>query len=799
MGALTLMSGSLLAIAPVPVEAGCFFEPQCPAGFFTSTASLTTGRSGHTATLLADGRVLVVGGDASGGPPNSLASAELYDPSAATWTAAASLHVARSNQTATPIGGFRVLVVGGIDANYRSTPSAELYDVHANSWSPAASLTTRRYDQTATLLSNGNVLIAGGTQINTRLSSVEIYNPGIDSWQSGPNLQTGRSNATATLMSNGKVLMVGGIGQNGVLASAELYDADQHTWTPAASLSTARANHTAILLTTGQVLVAGGTGAAHQLLASAELYDPKLNRWSAAGPMGGARAGATGTLLDSGFVLEVGGNTGGGPRVEAYVPASDSWISTPELSPFNGPALLIGHTATALADGTVLVAGGVDPSTHAVRRDTERYLPQGINFQQPQPATLSASPTVVVTPAPSASGAWTGSSHMSTTRYGHTATLLKDGRVLVAGGASTPVGALSDAPGGSILSSAEGYDSSSNTWSSVGAMAASRFHHTATLLKDGRVLVAGGMGGSGALNSSELFDPTTNAWQAGPAMNAARARHTATLLADGRVLVVGGEGGNPLSSAEIYDPAANAWTVVAPMLAPRTNHTTSLLNNGHVLVVGGGNALTSAETFDPQANAWTLAASLSIGRTLHTATVLQGGKVLVAGGLGGGTWSGALIVAPLASTELYDPTANSWSTAGSMSAARYGQTATLLPNGELVGMCGGGPSGEAPSVEIFDPVSGTWTAAAPGMNLSPDAHTATLLPNGRLLVTGGENQTAALSGSEIFVPPATIHPPARGTTFIPAGARLPIAIGLILLVIAAATAMVVIRRRRHSI
>jgi N-acetylneuraminic acid mutarotase len=386
---------------------------------------------------------------------------------------------------------------------------------------------------------------------------------------------------------------------------------------------------------------------------------------------------------------------------------------------------------------------------------------------------------------------------MSTTRYGHTATLLNDGRVLVVGGASTPVGALSDPPADTILSSAEVYDSKTNTWSTVAPMSTARVRHTATLLKDGRVLVAGGLGASGPLSSTELFDPGSNTWSPGPAMGVARERHTATLLSDGRVLAAGG-GPGAVASAEIYDPSANAWTAVASMHAGRANHTATLLKDGRVLVVGGGNALASAELFDPQANSWQLAASLSVGRTFHSATMLSSGSVLVVGGLGGGSWVGYVKVAPLASTELYDPQTNAWSTQGSLNAARYGQTATQLPNGEVVGICGGGPAGEAPSVEIFDPSSGTWTAAAPGMTLSPDGHTTTLLPDGKLLITGGETQQAALSSSEIFIPPAAPrHAAARATAFIPAAARLPLAIGLVVLLLAGTAVGIIVARRRR--
>ncbi len=219
-------------------------------------------------------------------------------------------------------------------------------------------------------------------------------------------------------------------------------------------------------------------------------------------------------------------------------------------------------------------------------------------------------------------------------RYGHTATLLPDGRVLVVGGRNAS----------GYLAGAELYDGAAGAWSSTGDLASARYDHTATLLPDGRVLAVGGRQAWDAthyLTSAELYDPAANGgagtWSATGSLTTARAYHTATLLPDGRVLVVGGKGNGdaPLASAEVYDPTANTWRATGGLAFARYDHTATLLADGRVLVVGGtgaGGSLASAELYDPATGAWRAAATIAGARALHTATLLPGGKVLVAGG-----------------------------------------------------------------------------------------------------------------------------------------------------------------------
>jgi hypothetical protein len=177
---------------------------------FGSTGSLNTARQSHTATLLTNGKVLVLGGYNSGGSP--LASAELYDPASGTWTATGSLNTGRVYHTATLLSNGKVLVAGGIDATGHVSLTAELYDPASGTWAATGSLNTAHYLDTATLLPNGKVLVAGGFYGNGPFASAiaELYDPASGAWAATGSLHTARAEYTATLLPNGKVLVAGG-------------------------------------------------------------------------------------------------------------------------------------------------------------------------------------------------------------------------------------------------------------------------------------------------------------------------------------------------------------------------------------------------------------------------------------------------------------------------------------------------------------------------------------------------------------------------------------------------------------
>jgi galactose oxidase-like protein/Kelch motif protein len=331
--------------------------------------------------------------------------------------------------------------------------------------------------------------------------------------------------------------------------------------------------------------------------------------------------------------------------------------------------------ATLLLDGAVLVAGGALNSEPFVLASAELYDPS--------------------------TGSWTATAAMIETRYGYTATMLPDGEVLVAGGSST-TGGSSPGP----LATAELYDPRNGTWTATGSMSTARTGHTATLLRDGKVLVAGGVAAFGdyvprsPLASAELYDPGTRTWTAAGSMNEARDGHTATLLTNGIVLVAGGccNGDVMRVSAELYDPSTNKWTATGNLTDGRSGYTATRLRDGRVLVAGGYGAgwLASAELYDPATGFWTATGNMANPRAGHTATLLPDGKVLVAGGGGEVTFNSDSI----AEAELYDPRSGTWTVTGSMSLARRGHTATLLLNGTVL-VVGGGST--PASAELYAP------------------------------------------------------------------------------------------------
>ena len=302
------------------------------------------------------------------------------------------------------------------------------------------------------------------------------------------------------------------------------------------------------------------------------------------------------------------------------------------------------------------------------------------------------------------------------------------------------------------------------TFTDAGHLAVGRFNHTATLLLDGRVLIAGGHSfvtgerRTQLLGSAELYDPSTGAFAATGDLTTPRGSHTATLLADGRVLITGGQSLNQfdrgtVGSAELYDPTTGTFTATGPMVAARLYHTAVLLGSGKVLIISGAEWQSRDTTIDLRAELYDPAngifaatgtpASINPPRGEEfiqpMATVLQDGRVLV-------TWTSTL-------AELYDPRAGTFSPTGRMIGIRtyQGGTQTLLADGTVL-VAGGSSDGAIDSAEVYDPSTGTFRLTGK-MTIRRYRHTATLLRDETLLTTGGNQEGwGALDGSELYDP-----------------------------------------------
>ena len=333
-------------------------------------------------------------------------------------------------------------------------------------------------------------------------------------------------------------------------------------------------------------------------------------------------------------------------------------------------------------------------------------------------------------------GTWQATGSMTTGRSFDTTTLLPDGEVLAAGGENA----------GNPLASAELYNPTTGTWRLTGSMATPRLQQSAALLSDGDVLVAGGENDHGnvILSEAELYDPSTGTWQTTGSMNAAGYDQTMIGLQNGTALVFGGmtSPGGTTPPPEIYNPITQSWQNTGNLLyglSPGDNGATAtLLSDGDVLVAGGAPpgvgfnpspASPSAELYDPTSGTWQAAASMNVARANAAAAVLSDGTVLMTGGyeLGGYPGVTGKEVPPLvpATTEIYNPSTNTWTLGSDMNVARFGQVAATLSNGTVLVAGGVGSSDTAlSSAEIYTP-GGSPLPAPAVTGISPNSGPAT--------------------------------------------------------------------------
>ncbi|GAA4235102.1 hypothetical protein GCM10022254_41610 [Actinomadura meridiana] len=360
-------------------------------------------------------------------------------------------------------------------------------------------------------------------------------------------------------------------------------------------------------------------------------------------------------------------------RAAEPLAAVGTWTAAKDM-PVSGYWALPGDGATLLDDKTVLVAGGEDGARNA-KADCALFKP--------------------------GTGEWETTGSLTISRRLHTQTKLGDGKVLVVGGITGPF-SQPLAP----VASAEIYDPASRTWTATGALHQARFSHSASLLPNGNVLVAGGIAPRDAqsfsvLDSAEIFDPQTGEWTTIAPMLDARGGHPAVPLRGGKVLMVGGMTilGRGLFSGlafcEIFDPTvdptAAPWTSTGSMAAVRSSHQATLLADGTVLVTGGDSqglqedwtyspySQWTTERFNPANGVWTPAEGMSTGRSHHRAVALKSGKLLVIGGTDEATFD-----VGYQNAAIYDPGARTWTDTGGMVTGRWAFAAIELDDGRVL-------------------------------------------------------------------------------------------------------------------
>jgi hypothetical protein len=357
----------------------------------------------------------------------------------------------------------------------------------------------------------------------------------------------------------------------------------------------------------------------------------------------------------------------------------------------------------------------------------------------------------------SAFAAWRTGTAMSAARQEFTMITLGNGKTLAAGGWN----------GSAYTSTAELYDPATGLWTATGSMNGIRGGESeAVLLQDGRVLLVGGSGTGGGVNV-EIYDPVAGTWSVTGSMNVSRRQFSINVLNDGRVLVAGSSA--CVSSAEIYNPATGTWTLTGSMINGRRYNVGALLTNGNVITVNGrihdctALGLTISETtelYNVATGTWSSTGNTVIERQKHRIVTLLNGTPMVVGG-----GQDNLDTTPIA--ELYDVNTGTWTATGSMTAKKADFEMKVLPNGKVI-MAGGTTLGSSTNQtntsEIYDPTAGTWSSAGTFTTVRY-FHRSAVLADGSFMIGGGNSGSTTLSSVNIYsIPPVSTTQAASSVT-----------------------------------
>ncbi|MCM2303486.1 MAG: fibronectin type III domain-containing protein [Elusimicrobia bacterium] len=822
-----------------------FFTPNpsaaaCTQGTFSAAPSLLSARYSHTATLLKDGRVWFAGGrnplvTATGG---YLPTTERYDPGSNSFQSASPMIEARAHHTATLMGDGKALVIGGYNkrdvlANTGITESAEIYDPISNSVTPAATMSTRRHSHSAVLSANGEVSVFGGLgNITTTYIEGSALNLGGNTFAVGSavvfDLTGGVVLPTATINSGTGILdldfllnkpVVGQIANGEIWLSSptvmaswgaiRFVPASETVPTTGLRINLAGAEVGCRLPSDagdvagncGNIAVSNPGASLSQMQGQAVFY-PRLG---VASSNGLASAGGnvlftpatidstttngvlTGGSLTANFTIPMDAQFEGrtinsgtftlaagtvirdgivtitltGAAVAAIVPAGNVTLTAGGEGQLNVSATFTGLAGTIVYNDNAgsFASGSAFAATDTVELELNMtYTTNGASLVD---ETFNVGMTTVVIRSMAFADAETYNPKsnewelapppgisVSDHRYGHTATLLPNNDRVFYGGRAC-LGATCATQVATASNYFQLVFSERNFAAAAGAAAQRRAFHTSTLLPSGDILVAGGTNGPSILSHAELFTPGSELFTpVNGSMNYVRDLHTATLLPNGRVLVAGGFTTNAASTgstntAEIYYPDTKLFLETSPMISSRSNHSAIMLPDGRVFVAGGfgtGDVITgTSEIFISTSNTWMAAATMPAGcqRAIHATVQLKSGHIMLIGGVNAD--------GVLNTSAVYDPAANSWgancTTVAPMPTPLRSHTATLLFDGRVLVAGGNDGLGEANRSYIYDPVALTWTATHALPLLEPRFnHTANLLPNGNVMISGGSQR-----------------------------------------------------------
>jgi hypothetical protein len=640
------------------VFAACGVTQAQSGGTFSDSGNLNINRSAQSAVLLTNGKVLIAGGSNTSG---AIATAELYNPANGTFTESGSLVVARFGQTATLLNNGNVLLTGGYSSSGQYLAESEVFNVASLTFTATGSMATARESHTASLLPNGTVLIAGGYNGSGYVGTAEIYNPSTGTFSATGNLNTARSGQTATVLNSGSVLLTGGDGASGVLASSEVYSPATATFTVSGNLNTPRDGHSATLLNNGTVLIAAGNSGEgiSVCLSNAELYNPTSGVFTYTGSLVTARVGHTATLLSNGTVLISGGDIcerSGGHEVKYPTNAAEIYNGSTFAATGNLNYARAGQTTTLILDEKVLVAGGSITSAAS-----ELYNPTSLT-----PSTLTS-----ITLSPTNSLDSIGST-MSFTATGS-----------FTGG------------GNQVLASAAW--TSSNTTVATITSDSSNFGNAYG--------IAGGT--------------TTIEACAGTVCGS-----TTMTVAPHQNVILGSEYNNASSGTyEIYNDSGTRTALA--------NHSTVLLKNGNIFVAGGSYDTGLLEILSVATGQVQIVSTGTLldGRDASLAVLTSAGNVFIAGGMiSPGTW------------ELYSPTGSRLGY-GNLNGTRQLKNGNIWISGSAVS------DTNACTWEIRSP-SGSPVSSG-NLNTCFGGGKGALLSNGDVILMGGDNAPGTY---EIYTP-----------------------------------------------